>query len=177
MAKVLIIIDMQNDFIDGPLGSPEAITAAQLLENYLSNAKYDAICYSLDLHTEDYLDTLEGNCLPIKHCLAGTEGSLVPTSIIEKIRRNDHTVITSVTKNTFGYLDWKECITKAIGVPTDIDIVGLTTDICVISNALILRSVFPEATISVIERCCAGTTPEKNQAALAIMASCHIYII
>lgn len=168
MIKTLIVIDMQNDFITGPLGTEEARAivprVAKKIEEYAE--RKDRLIFTQDTHGEDYLETNEGKHLPVEHCNITTDGWRIcpdlPVPWVSEI----------IGKRTFGILDWYGPLCEA-----DIEIVGVCTDICVISNALILKSTFPEANITVDASCCAGTTPENHKAALAVMKSCHINII
>lgn len=163
--KTLIVIDMQNDFIDGSLGTPEAraIVAGvkdKIQEYYSSGAE---IIFTRDTHGPDYLDTQEGKLLPVEHCIKGmagweiAEGLEVPGCIY-------------IDKPTFGWTHWNERQFE------EIEIVGLCTDICVVSNALLLKAAFPEIKISVDAKCCAGVTPQTHEAALQTMKMCQICI-
>ena len=150
MGKVLIVIDMQNDFVTGTLGNKEAqaivLNVQAKVKEYADRG--DRIIFTRDTHGENYLDTPEGKKLPVKHCINGTE---------------------YIDKPTFGWLNW-----EGFGSNDEIELVGVCTDICVVSNALILKAKYPEAIISVDAGCCAGVTPEKHNAALETMKSCQI---
>ena len=164
MGKVLIVIDMQNDFVTGTLGNKEA---QAIVPNVQAKVKEyadrgDWIIFTRDTHGENYLDTPEGKKLPVKHCINGTEGwQIVPGLEVENCEYID--------KPTFGWLNW-----EGFGSNDEIELVGVYTDICVVSNALILKAKYPEAIISVDASCCAGVTPEKHNAALETMKSCQI---
>ena len=164
----LIVVDMQNDFITGSLGSA---AAEKIVSNVVekANREWDHIIFTQDTHLHNYLNTFEGQNLPIKHCIFGTEGWEICKSLKEIADRN-----TTVQKNTFGFLDWKDILKEKNDV---IEVCGLCTDICVVSNALILRATFPFTRIVVDSSCCAGTTPEKHEAALEVMRSCQIEVI
>lgn len=166
MKKTLIVIDMQNDFIDGSLGTKEARSIVEnvrkKIEIYRANG--DEIIFTRDTHTEDYLDTPEGKKLPVIHCVKGTKGWQ-----IADVLTFDEAVI--IDKPTFGWTHWNEMSFDSI------ELVGLCTDICVVSNALILRAQFPNADICVDARCCAGVTPETHKAALDTMKMCQIDVI
>ena len=168
--KALIVVDMQSDFVTGPLGTPEArAIVPNVVEKVRQYLNEDAkIYYTKDTHSGNYYKTQEGKFLPIKHCIPGTEGwEIVPElSFMEKYKN-----CKMYMKKTFGY-NW--CYLNAFH--DEIEIVGLCTDICVISNALILKSTCPEMKIIVDASCCAGTTPERHKAALEVMKSCQIYI-
>lgn len=169
MKDVLIVIDMQNDFIDGSLGTPEAQAIVPKVKEKIKKYKKAGkdIIFTKDTHFENYLDTFEGKNLPVEHCIKGTEGWKINKELNTKVYAN------VIHKKTFGYLDWNVHINNY----ESIEIVGLCTDICVISNALILRAWFPNSTITVDASCCAGVTPEKHKAALEVMKSCQIEVI
>ena len=169
MSKTLIVIDMQNDFIDGALGTEEAKKIVprvmQKIEQYRS--EHHDIIFTADSHSENYLSTPEGKALPIKHCITFTDG----WKINSKLNTTDSRILP---KSTFGYVEWNRFYDFDF---TTIEIIGLCTDICVVSNALILKNMFPDAKIIVDASCCAGTTPEKHKAAIEVMKSCQIDII
>ena len=170
MKEVLIVIDMQKDFIDGSLGSAEAVAIVENVKNKI-RAYLDAgkkVYFTKDTHPEEYLETYEGKHLPVVHCVKDTEGWQISSEL-----PFDETLCTVVEKGTFGYLDWKALLKDA----ADLEICGLCTDICVISNALILRANYPDKDILVDARCCAGVTPELHEAALKVMASNQIEVI
>lgn len=166
MSKVLIVVDMQNDFVSGSLGSPEAQEILGNIQNKI--AKYrkngDRIIFTQDTHHEDYLDTQEGRCLPVTHCIYGTNGWEIADGLGTE-------GCDFVQKPTFGYPDWEK---EGLGNADEIELVGVCTDICVVTNALLLKTFFPEMKITVDAGCCAGTTPEKHQSALAVMQSCQV---
>ena len=167
--KTLIVIDMQNDFIDGALGTPEAQAIVpnvkKKIEEY--DAREDAIVFTRDTHFADYLETNEGKHLPIKHCIMGTHGWEIADGLEVPYARY-------INKPTFGWMGWKSFNFE----PSDeIEIVGLVADICVISNALILKAMFPECKIIVDSKCTAGTTNANYQSAVNVMRSCQIEVI
>lgn len=166
MKKTLIVIDMQNDFIDGSLGTAEAVAIVDNVKAKIDDYKAagNEIIFTRDTHLENYLDTPEGKKLPVVHCVKGTPG----WEISEKLCTEDCDIID---KPSFGWTKWNE---RSFG---EIELVGLCTDICVISNALILKAFFPEAEITVDASCCAGVTPETHNAALAAMKMCQINVI
>lgn len=183
--KVLIVVDMQNDFIDGSLGTQEAVkivpNVKKKIEEY--KAKGDAIVFTRDTHFEDYLETNEGKHLPVVHCVQDTHGWQIQD---ELFKAAGHPWI--VDKATFGFKYWdKDMIAKRSDVngwewlylrdASEIELVGLCTDVCVASNALILKSMFPESKITVDASCCAGVTQESHLAALNVMQMCHINVI
>ena len=197
MKNVLVVIDMQNDFIDGPLGSKEAQAIVPNVVNKIREYR-DAghhIIFTKDTHYYDYLESFEGKHLPVQHCIHGTDGWHIREEIFDLFREYDdrEDIFTCVQKSTFGTYVWgsKEFVAWAgISIKEDgritpgleyiggsIEICGLCTDICVVSNALILRSMYPQTDILVDSSCCAGVTPEKHEAALEVMRSCQIEVI
>lgn len=171
--KILIIVDMQNDFVSMALGTPEAQAIVpnvikKIDENRAAN---NVIIFTKDTHYENYMKTLEGKKLPIPHCVIATEG----WEIIPEIEIKDNE--EEISKNTFGYDNWTNALDNWIDYIDEIELCGLCTDICVISNALILRMLYPNMPITVDAKCCAGVTPEKHKAALEVMKSCQIDVI
>ncbi len=168
--KTLIVIDMQNDFVTGVLGTKEAVAILPGIRKKIDAclAAGGEVIFTRDTHGTDYLDTSEGRHLPVPHCIRGTEG----WQVVEDIDRPD---CRHIDKPAFGYTGWAD-LPGADGF-TDIEIVGVCTDICVISNALILKATFPEADITVDAACCAGVTPETHRAALTAMKSCQIHVV
>lgn len=170
LKDVLIVIDMQNDFIDGSLGTKEAQdivpNVASKIKEYEESGK--KIIFTRDTHYSDYLNTYEGKLLPVEHCIQGTCGWCISDKI------GWDTEYKTLNKQTFGKTDW--CL-HLPGNINSIEICGLCTDICVVSNALILRALYPEIDITVDASCCAGVTPEKHKAALEVMESCQINVI
>ena len=170
MKRLLVVVDMQNDFITGSLGTPEAQAIVPnvkaKIEEYKANG--DEIIFTRDTHNADYLETQEGKRLPIKHCINGTWGWIIADEV-------NYPEYKHINKPTFGckflehYIDKDEIY--------QIELVGLCTDICVVSNALILKAIYPEMFMVVDADCCAGTTPEKHVAALETMKSCQIAVI
>lgn len=166
MKKTLIVIDMQNDFIDMALGTPEAVAIVPAvkakIEEYLKNG--DEIIYTRDTHTEDYLNTPEGKKLPVEHCIKGTKG----WEIYDGLYAEGSEIID---KPNFGWPGWSELNLEQV------ELVGLCTDICVVSNALIIKAMFPDIQVVVDKSCCAGVTVDSHNAALATMQMCQIDII
>lgn len=166
--RTLIVVDMQNDFIYGSLGSKEARgivpDVKKKIEEYI--ARGDEIVFTRDTHDHNYLNTDEGKRLPIEHCVAGTYGWLIEESL-------NHPECKHINKRNFGYTLWDYEFDHL----EDVEIVGLCTDICVVSNALILKAHFPNANITVDASCCAGVTPESHKAALITMKMCHINVV
>ena len=169
MKKALIVVDMQKDFIDGSLGSKEAVAIVpnviKKIEEYRKNG--DRIIFTMDTHGENYPETNEGKHLPVVHCIKGTDGWKIPDDILI----SEGTVIE---KSSFGYTKWNE---QGLEDVDEIELIGLCTDICVVSNALIIKALFPEKKITVDQNCCAGVTVESHKAALETMKMCQIEIL
>lgn len=172
MRKILVVVDMQKDFIDGSLGTKEAqAIVTPVIEKMKSYEKSD-IYVTRDTHGENYLDTAEGKKLPVVHCVEGTEGwQLHPE--IEALAEPEHII----NKPTFGSMTLMEQL-KAENEkePLEIELVGLCTDICVVSNALLLKAAMPENSIKIDASCCAGVTPKSHEAALTTMQMCQIEV-
>ena len=165
--KVIIVVDMQNDFIDGALGTTEAQAMLPRLVQKLEREKDRAdFIFTRDTHGADYPNTNEGKHLPVKHCIKGTTGWEISPALKKYAR-------TIIDKPTFGAVKLPELI----GDYEEIELVGLCTDICVISNALLLKAFFPEKNIGVVADCCAGVTPDSHANALAAMKMCQIEIL
>ena len=164
--KTLIVIDMQNDFVNGALGTKEAQdiipNVKKKIEEYVSNG--DEIIFTRDTHGANYLETPEGKKLPVEHCIIGTHG----WQIVDELEVPN---CQCINKPTFGWTNWNGRLFD------EIEIVGLCTDICVVSNALILKATYPEVEITVDASCCAGVTPESHNAALLTMKMCQINVI
>ena len=172
MQEILVVVDMQNDFVTGPLGTPEARTILPKVAEKVKNFP-GRVLFTRDTHEENYLESREGKALPVPHCIRGTRGwEICPE--LETLRKEE-----PIDKPTFGSTGLGEVLRAAdqygekIG---KITLVGVCTDICVISNALLLRAFLPEAEIAVDAACCAGVTPESHQTALRAMKACQIAI-
>lgn len=173
MRKLLIVIDMQNDFIDGALGTREAEAIVENVKAKIREYAPGDIIATRDTHEVNYLETQEGKYLPVKHCIRGTEGWQVRSDIAELLRE-----ARVYDKPTFGSTELAEDMkTLSEREEIELELVGLCTDICVVSNALLLKAVMPEVRISVDSSCCAGVTPESHEAALKTMQSCQIQIV
>ena len=163
MKKTLIVIDMQNDFIDMALGTKEAVAIVpkvnEKIESYAKNG--DEIIYTRDTHAENYLDTPEGKKLPVPHCIKGTKGWEIADGLYVEGSK-------VIDKPNFGWPNWTEEDLE------EVELIGLCTDICVVSNALIIKAAFPNAVVKVDKTCCAGVTPESHEAALITMKMCQI---
>lgn len=166
MKKTLIVVDMQKDFIDGALGTKEAVAIVELVKEKIEQYKAIGadIIFTRDTHDDNYLNTNEGRNLPVIHCIENTEGWQIYSGLDTEGAR-------IVNKTTFGYIGWKEFEFE------EVEIVGLCTDICVVSNALIIKAAFPDINITVDARYCAGVTPETHRAALATMKCCQINVV
>ena len=171
MKKILVVVDMQKDFVDGALGTAEAVAAVPAVAKKIEEFEGE-IFVTFDTHFEDYMNTAEGRKLPVPHCIRGTDGWQLDAAVAKALEGKKY---TPVEKNTFGSVDLPGLIReKAGGEPFSVELIGLCTDICVVSNALIIKAHFPEADVSVDPACCAGVTPAKHEAALETMRSCQI---
>lgn len=170
MKRILIVIDMQNDFIDGSLGTKEAVAIVPNVKEKIAEYRNrgDEIIFTADTHFDDYLSTNEGKHLPVMHCIKGTEGWEISPEL-------DTSGCKIIEKPSFGYTEWKSEIANCDGLC--LELVGLCTDICVVSNALILKATFPSATIKVDPSCCAGVTPSTHSSALSTMQMCQIEVL
>lgn len=166
MKKTLIVVDMQKDFIDGALGTKEAVAIVENVKQKIAKyqANGDEIIFTRDTHQVDYLNTNEGKHLPVEHCIEGTEGWMIPKEL-------EVPGAVYINKPTFGYLNWAEYNLE------EVEVVGLCTDICVVSNVLIIKAVYPEIRVIVDAGCCAGVTPESHAAALTTMKMCQVEVI
>ena len=171
MQSILVIVDMQNDFVDGALGSPEAVAILEKVK-----AKRDSfagkVYYTRDTHGEDYLATREGKYLPVPHCIKGSEGWQIVSALTP--REGDRVV----DKPTFGSTELVELLlAENDGDPiASVTLIGVCTDICVISNAMICKAALPEVPVTVEAACCAGVTPASHENALAAMKMCQITV-
>lgn len=171
MKKILVVVDMQKDFVDGALGSKEAVASVPAVVKKINEFDGD-IFVTYDTHYANYMDTAEGKKLPVPHCMKGTDGWELNDAVKQSLAAKKY---TPVEKKTFGSVDLPGLIKETVGDEAfTVEVIGLCTDICVVSNALILKANFPEAPIIVDAGCCAGVTPEKHEAALETMRSCQI---
>jgi nicotinamidase-related amidase len=166
MKKTLIVVDMQNDFIDGVLGTEEAVGIVENVKRKISEYQRigGEIIFTRDTHDEGYMETNEGKYLPVKHCVRGTKGWEIKKEL-------EISEAVYVDKPTFGYLQWKDYNLE------EVELVGLCTDICVVSNALIIKAMYPEIKVSVDVNCCAGVTPKSHEAAITTMKMCQVEIL
>ena len=174
MKNVLVVVDMQNDFISGSLANEEGEKVTNNVIREINSKKYDYIMVTLDTHFEDYLNTHEGHNLPVEHCIKNTPGWELNKDVLKALKASgiDYKVYEKNTFGSFDYLNDLKAIEKELGSFT---FVGLCTDICVISNALILRAKFPNLPMYVVEDACGGTTKEAHNAAIEVLKSCQIY--
>ena len=173
MRKLLIVIDMQNDFIDAALGTKEAVSIVDPVKEKIRSYPAEDVIATMDTHGENYMDTQEGKYLPVPHCIRGTEGWKIRPDIEELLKG-----AKIYEKPTFGSMKMAADL-KALSEKEEIELelIGLCTDICVASNALLLKAAMPEVKITVDAACCAGVTPEKHEAALETMRSCQIQVV
>ena len=182
MTDILIVVDMQRDFVSGALGSKEAQAIVPAVRARMLRA-YDegtAVVLTLDTHDADYMDTREGAFLPVPHCIAGTEGWALEPEIAGACRRG----VISFEKPTFGSTALMHHVAALAidrgfigGKGMTVELCGVCTDICVVSNALLIKAALPEADLIVDSSLCAGVTPDKHEAALETMRSCQITVL
>lgn len=171
MKKVLVVVDMQKDFIDGALGTKEAVAIVEKAAAEI--ARFTGIIFvTMDTHHNNYLETAEGKKLPVPHCIKGTDGWLLNEKIQAALSGKNY---VTLEKGTFGSTKLVDAV-REIGCQEELEIecFGLCTDICVVSNVLLLKANFPEAKITVRADCCAGVTPDSHAAALKTMEMCQI---
>ena len=173
MKKILVVIDMQNDFIDGALGTAEAVGIVDKVVKKIRNYPADCIYATRDTHGEDYLETSEGRYLPVKHCIKGTMGWEIRKEVAQAMPQ-----ALVIDKPTFGSEELvQRLLEESKGEEIEIELVGLCTDICVVTNALLLKTKLPETKIKVDAACCAGVTPESHEAALLTMKMCQVEVV
>ena len=167
--KILIVVDMQNDFIDGALGTPEAEQIVPYVKERIQN--FDGkVLFTRDTHFADYMNTQEGKNLPVKHCIKGTPGGEIHPEL-DALRTTD-----PIDKLTFGSADLPKILAQEENIE-EITFIGLCTDICVISNVMVTKAFFPEIPLTVDAKGCAGVTPESHKNALAAMKMCQVTVI
>lgn len=169
--NVLVVVDMQKDFIDGALGTSEAV---QIVDNVAEMIKgFDGeVVFTRDTHLDNYLETQEGKKLPVPHCIKGSDGWQIDKKL-EALRLDERKIFD---KPTFGSVELADYL-KSLASLESVTLIGLCTDICVISNALLIKANLPEVTIRVVERCCAGVTPESHKNALEAMKMCQVEVV
>ena len=172
--KVLIVVDMQKDFVDGVLGTKEAQAIVPAVVEKIKS--FDGtVIYTRDTHQSDYMETQEGKKLPVPHCMEGSEGwELIEP--LDKLQKQAGAVIYD--KPTFGSVELADDLKKEYdkGVIKEVELIGVCTDICVVSNALLIKANMPELTVKLDASCCAGVTVEKHEAALETMRSCQVEV-
>lgn len=169
MKNILVVVDMQNDFIDGALGTKEAEAIVPYVKKVIED--FDGkVIFTRDTHFENYMDTQEGKNLPVPHCIKGTDGWQIRAEL-DALRNSE-----PIDKLTFGSKDLVDVL-KAEGDIDSVTFVGLCTDICVISNAMVVKAFYPEIPLTVDAKGCAGVTPESHERALNAMKMCQINII
>jgi nicotinamidase-related amidase len=172
MKQILVVIDMQKDFVDGALGTPEAVSIVSNVVEKIRSYPAGTVFATRDTHTPDYLSTQEGKNLPVVHCVKNTPGWEIVPAVAQAL--GDSPILD---KPTFGSLELAQMLTQMNQQePISVELVGLCTDICVVSNALLLKAYQPELPISVDSSCCAGVTPESHKAALETMKMCQILV-
>lgn len=182
MTDLLIVVDMQRDFVSGALGTAEARAIVPAVAARIREARAEGtqVIFTLDTHSEDYAGTREGRLLPVPHCIQGTEGWALEPAIATECARG----MISFEKPTFGSTDLAHhvaMLARSQGAPEGagmtIELCGVCTDICVVSNALLIKAALPEADLIVRSTLCAGVTPQKHEAALETMRSCQICVL
>lgn len=179
MENILIVVDMQNDFVDGVLGTPEAAAVLPAVAERIRNHR-GRIIFTRDTHTEDYMSTREGKYLPVPHCIKDTTGWEIHADVWSAIPqdRRESAEVSVIDKPTFGSTELAitlESLHTHSPIST-VTLIGVCTDICVISNAMLIKATLPEVDVVVDAACCAGVTPESHENALAAMTACQIII-
>ena len=181
--KVLIVIDMQNDFINGSLGTKEAKAIVGNVVKRIESSEGELIIFTQDTHGDDYLSTPEGQKLPVPHCIENSEGWQIEPVILDAWRNNKNTLTAAeihgntFKKSVFGSTDLVSFLDINQDKIDEIELLGVCTDICVVSNALMIKNTLPDIKISVNAACCAGVTPESHEAALLVMKMCQVDVV
>ena len=181
--KILIVVDMQKDFIDGSLGTPEAAAITTKIARRIASGQNELVLFTQDTHGDDYLSTPEGKKLPIIHCIEGTKGWEINPVIKAAWKNHENTIVAptlpenTFTKPVFGSVDLVKFLETYQNEIESIEILGVCTDICVISNAIMIKNTLPHIDISINAALCAGVTPQSHQEALSTMKMCQIDII
>lgn len=175
MEHILIVVDMQNDFVDGVLGSPEAVAILPAVADKIKSHEGKVI-FTRDTHGEDYMETREGKHLPVPHCIKGTRGWEIKDEVWTATEGKIDVEI--IDKPTFGSVELSARLVKyhAESPIENVTLIGVCTDICVISNAMLIKAALPEIDVTVDAACCAGVSPESHENALSAMAACQILI-
>lgn len=173
MKKILIVVDMQKDFVDGALGSAEAAAIVDNVVKKIEGFEGDIIV-TYDTHPESYMETQEGKNLPVPHCIKGTDGWELDEKVQAALDKREY---KAIEKPTFGSTELPLYIKENYNPSElEIELIGLCTDICVVSNALLMKANFLETKVSVDASCCAGVTPESHNAALTTMKMCQVNV-
>lgn len=179
--KVLVVVDMQKDFVDGSLGTKEAVAIVPNVVDKILKFDGDVIAVTQDTHHDNYMETQEGKKLPVMHCIKGSEGWMLAPAITAALSTQTGMVVMDFfNKETFGSVEMCEWLSELNAEEESIDeieVVGLCTDICVVSNVLMMKAYMPEVPIIVDVSCCAGVTPESHAAAIKTMKACQINVI
>ena len=175
MKHILIVVDMQNDFVDGVLGSPEAVAILPAVTDKIKGHE-GKIIFTRDTHGEDYMNTREGKYLPVPHCIEGTKGWEIKDEVWSAAKGKPSVEI--IDKPTFGSTRLSELLIQLHeqGLVETVTLIGVCTDICVISNAMLIKAALPEIDVVVDAACCAGVTPQSHENALSAMAVCQIIV-
>lgn len=175
--KILVVVDMQNDFIDMALGTKEAVAIVPNVVAKITKGEWDKIYVTYDTHGDNYMETSEGQNLPVPHCIKGSKGWELNEKVENALQKVSCPVV-KVEKPTFGSVHLAEMVGEDLAKKEcSVELVGLCTDICVVSNALLLKANYPEMPIALDSACVAAVTPETNEAALATMQMCQIQIL
>ena len=178
--KVLIVVDMQEDFIDGALGTAEAAGIVDAVVTRIQNSTNELVLFTKDTHQQDYLDTPEGKHLPVIHCVEGTPGWEINSRIMDAWKNNPNTIRLDnmpdnvFTKPVFGSVNLVKFLESRKTEIEEIEILGVCTDICVVSNAIMIKNTLPNITLKVNSTCCAGVTPKTHNEAISVMKMCQI---
>ena len=174
MKKILIVVDVQNDFVDGSLGSKQAEAIIPKVKDRIDvyRKRGDIIIFTRDTHEKNYLETQEGQNLPVEHCITGTDGWNIYGGLDKEC-----TGCLYIDKPSFGWPNWGETLGQIAKDADEIELCGLCTDICVVSNALIIKAFFTVIKVTVDAECCAGVTEESHKAALLTMKMCQVNVI
>ena len=173
MKKILIVVDMQKDFVDGALGTKEALAIVDNVAKKIEDFDGDLIV-TYDTHSDDYMSTQEGKNLPVPHCIKGTDGWKLDSRVQTALEGREYKAIEKPTFGSTVLVDYLKG--KYADEELDIELIGLCTDICVVSNALLIKASFLDAVVSVDSSCCAGVTVDSHNAALTTMKMCQVHV-
>lgn len=177
MNKILVVVDMQNDFLTGALANESAVAVIPNIVKEIESGLYSQIIFTRDTHESNYLQTQEGKLLPVEHCIENTSGWNVCNELLDASSKQS-IPIRFINKPTFGYQNWKQSLSDIDSID-ELVLVGTCTDICVVSNSLILKATYPETKVTCLSNCCAPLfgSQEKQNAAIEVMKSCQINVI